>query len=92
MKDADALSRQFQEENKEQKINEIRKTDNQKLGEEKKHKITLNGVDYWEFDTGKRAEMPKDDKRNELVAKIHTDLNHIGVKGTYYALKQKYYG
>ncbi|KAF9758256.1 Transposon Ty3-I Gag-Pol polyprotein [Nosema granulosis] len=87
MKDADALSRQF-EDDKEKKIQEVSK---QVLGKIEKHRRVINGIEYWEFDTGRRAEIPKMEDREKLISDAHINLNHRGVKGTYYQIKQKYY-
>ncbi|KAF9752783.1 Transposon Tf2-6 polyprotein, partial [Nosema granulosis] len=89
MGDADALSRQFQEEKqKENKLKGISKQTEWKI---MKHTIINREKEYAKFDDGSQKEIPKIEERNELIEEIHTDLNHRGVKATHYKLKQKYY-
>lgn len=51
MIDVDALSRQFQEEGEEEQQKKETKIMKQKLGKENNHKLSINGIDYWEFDS-----------------------------------------
>ncbi|KAF9747735.1 Pro-Pol polyprotein [Nosema granulosis] len=88
MTDADALSRQFEGEVEDKTVREISK---QVLGKIEKHRRVIDGIEHWEFDTGRRAEIPKMEDREKLITEVHRNLNHRGVKGTYYQIKQKYY-
>ncbi|KAF9752815.1 Transposon Tf2-9 polyprotein, partial [Nosema granulosis] len=89
MGDADALSRQFQEEDREEtKKKELSK---QMEGKILKHTIINEGKEYWKFDNGTQKEIPKIEERDRIIRGIHIKLNHRGVKGTHYQLKQDYY-
>ena len=91
MTDVDALSRQYQEDKTEEEIRKEVNIENQKLGKERKHKILDNNIEYWEFSSGKRAEIPKSEDRDLLIIQTHEKLNHRGMKGTYYELKKNFY-
>ncbi|KAF9762687.1 Pro-Pol polyprotein [Nosema granulosis] len=89
MGDADAFNRQYQDENCEG-LKEPEKS-KQLQGKIKKHVIVKNGKEYWEFDDGTQREIPGVEERELVIREIHANLNHRGIKGTYYQLKQRYY-
>ncbi|KAF9763578.1 Retrovirus-related Pol polyprotein from transposon 17.6 [Nosema granulosis] len=96
MTDADALSRQYKsvEIFDEMNTNEQKKKDlvkKQMLEKEKKHVIEKDGRKYLEVSTGEVKEILNQDKRENETKKVHEGLNHRGVKGTYYNIKQKWY-
>lgn len=57
-------------------------------GKINRHDIIKNGKKYWISNNGQRREMPT---MKELIIKTHLELNHRGMEGTYYNLKQRYY-
>ncbi len=96
MTDADALSRQFEGDTKteeEKKQDETRRLiiEKQKQGKVDKHTVVKDGRKYWEFSSGERKEIMPKENRKDSVIRIHETLNHRGVKGTYYNLKQNWY-
>ncbi len=89
MGDADALSRQYQDEkDTESTESEISK---QMQGKIKKHTVVIKDKEYWKFDDGTQREIPRLEDREAIIKEIHRKLNHRGVKGTHYLLKQRYY-
>ncbi|MGL4850595.1 MAG: reverse transcriptase domain-containing protein, partial [Clostridium sp.] len=96
MTDADALSRQFEsvavtEEEKEKTIRKKQRIEKQKQGKVNKHTFIKDGKEFWEFSSGERKEVMPKELREVNILKVHNELNHRGVKGTYYNLKQYWY-
>ncbi|KAF9756208.1 hypothetical protein NGRA_3258, partial [Nosema granulosis] len=87
MGDADALSRQFEDEVKGQE----KMITKQMQGKILKHTSAVEGKEYWRFDDGSQKEILRIEDRETTILKIHRELNHRDVKATYYQLKQKYY-
>ncbi|KAF9742002.1 hypothetical protein NGRA_3638, partial [Nosema granulosis] len=96
MTDADALSRQYEsvEVTKEDNVKEEKKKElvqKQFSGKERKHVIEKEGKKYWEFSTGQVKEILDQEKRESVIKNAHKALNHRGIKGTYYNIKQRWY-
>ncbi|KAF9762734.1 hypothetical protein NGRA_1795 [Nosema granulosis] len=96
MMDVDALSREFESEEDKEKIKfeELKRkelTEKQRQGKNKKRTVELGSKKFWEFSSRERREILGHDKRKEEILRVHEELDHRGVKGTYYDLKQRYY-
>lgn len=87
---ADALSRIYTEENP-KKLMIKNRTEKQVEGKLKKHLVKEGDKEFWVFDNGERAEVPKEEIRREMIMMFHDDLGHRSVGSVHYAMKKKYY-
>lgn len=87
----DALSRLYQKEETEKEV--LRKKRGQAISKGKwnKHVEVIDGEEFWKFDSGRTAKIPKIEERLELVNKWHEELNHRGLDAVYNGMKDDYY-
>ncbi|KAF9742200.1 Pro-Pol polyprotein, partial [Nosema granulosis] len=87
---ADALSRVYTEADTVKEMNKKR-SEKQNEGKIKKHIEEVDGIQYWNFDSGMRVLLPKENDREKLVLEKHLKLGHRSVTSVHYNLKNMYY-
>lgn len=85
---ADQLSRGIDKKKLEQKH---KRSDAIKKGKLKKHMETIDGVEYWTFDDGRRCKIPKEQDREKLIEEKHLELGHRGFEAVYYDYRKEFY-
>ena len=88
---ADALSRIHETENNEEKQKTKEKGNQIKRGKWKTHVVKEEGKEFWKFDSGEMAEIPKIGTRRGLIVDTHEKLQHRGLDSVYYDMKSKWY-